>query len=408
MPDRDLVLLTSGFPFGTRSEPFLEPEIGILGERFSRVFVLPSHRETGMRPLPGNVTVVEMPWLEEPGTGEKWRALATGEAAAVLAGTPRNARSTMAYLRAPRFYLDLLARNVLKARHLRTFVREHGLSDAVFYDYWFENSTLALALLRGEGTIRNAVCRAHRFDVYDDAWERGPVPFREVKARSLDLVALVSSHGADYMRQRLPTGSARIEVHHLGVRDHGPSPPPRGGLPLVVTCASLLPRKRVHRVPGILAETGLELRWVHFGDGPERSRVESAARELPARVTWELRGHVPRSEVLSFYQEHPVSALLSVSESEGLPVSMMEALSFGVPVVAVSGQGIPEIVNGTTGVLLPRDAGTPALSEGLGEALRPGRFAREDIRAFFKENFEAERNFNRFADTLHALAEGSP
>ena len=76
---------------------------------------------------------------------------------------------------------------------------------------------------------------------------------------------------------------------------------------------------------------------------------------LGGDVTWELAGQLDHREVLSFYERHHVDALLSLSLSEGLPVSMMEAQSYGIPIVACAVHGVPEIVNERTGILLPPD-----------------------------------------------------
>ena len=62
-------------------------------------------------------------------------------------------RSPRAYLCHPRPYVGVLARNLAKYRLLEEFLRTRGLSQAIFYDYWLENTTLALSWLRGEGVV---------------------------------------------------------------------------------------------------------------------------------------------------------------------------------------------------------------------------------------------------------------
>ena len=51
----------------------------------------------------------------------------------------------------------------------------------------------------------------------------------------------------------------------------------------------------------------------------------------------------------------PVDLFLNVSEYEGVPVSVMEAQSFGIPVIATAVGGTPEIVNEENGFLLPEN-----------------------------------------------------
>jgi glycosyltransferase involved in cell wall biosynthesis len=326
----------------------------------------------------------------------------------VLVSVVRSGDSLGSYLRAPRFHLDNLARNVLKYRMLSRFVRERGLADAFFYDYWFENSTLALALLRGSGSIRTAVSRTHRFDLYDECWGTGMVPFREAKAQALDAIFAVSESGGDYLRRRIPGQREKVSVQRLGVRDPGHAcPAGTDATPLVVTCARLESQKCVHLVPEVLERLGRPVRWVHFGDGPERRRVEEAASRLlgggGSEAKWELRGQVDNSDVLDFYEAHHVDVLLSLSSSEGLPVSMMEAQSYGIPIVARGVGGVSEIVNERTGVLLSSEATPSEVAAALEKALDPGGFSAEAVRAFFQQHFDAKTNYNRFVDTLLAL-----
>lgn len=395
-----LVLLTAQYPFGNKAETFLETEIEVLAERFGRVFVLPSQRSETRRRLPDGVILVEMPWLAPPTADEKRRALVSSEALRVALATAPVPANWPHYLGWPRAYLDILATNVLKSRQLRRVIQERDLGRAIFYDYWFENSTVALALLRRAGVVRTAVARAHGFDVYDERWDGHPVPFREFKASGLDAVFSVSEAGARYLSHKCPALRPILRVSRLGVRRQAIAVSESVTAPLVVSCASLIPTKRVDLVPQVLAGIGRPVRWVHFGDGPERGRVEVAAAQLPSLVSWSLAGHLDNSAVLDFYRTHHVDALLSLSTSEGLPVSMMEALSFGVPIVAIGVNGVPEIVTPQTGVLLPEAATTAEMSAGLIRVLDRSGFDRDTIRAFFAARFEARTNYNQFADAL--------
>lgn len=397
----DLVLLTARFPFDDH-EAVLGPEVEILAQRFARVLVVPSYRGSAVRALPENVELRELPWFDEPARGAKLRALLSRDAMRVLAASLRRPSRWRAYRRGRRFYLDLLGMQLMKARALRRFVEDEGLGDAIFYDYWFENSTLPLALLRRAGVIRAAVSRAHNFDVYDQDWEQGAVPFAEFKARALDRVFPVSRHAEDYLRDHLPI-AGKTAVKHLGVKGPDIEPPPPSDVPLVVSCAWMHPRKRIHLIPEVLAHAGKPVRWIHFGDGAERARVEEAAAALPDFVEWELRGRVENRDVLEFYRRNHVDLLLSLSVSEGVPVAMMEAQSYGIAIASVDVRGIPDIVTDTTGVLLDIDDGVEQLAAGVARALEPGRFDRAAILAFFGDHFEASRNYSDFADTLLAL-----
>jgi glycosyltransferase involved in cell wall biosynthesis len=397
-----LVLLTDAFPYGRSTEPFLETEIEFLAARFPKIYVLPSHRAPTVRPLPAGVELIEMPWLTPARKARRAAALLSPEAAATWRRTLTSRATARRYLRSWRVFCDNLAHNILKARGLATLISERTLQDAVFYDYWYENSTLALSLLKTSGKIRTAVARAHNFDVYDENWETGEVPFQRAKSIGMDAIFVVSESGAAYLRQRLPHAHTKIRLERLGVWDPGTLSPQGDEVPLVLTCAFLRPEKRIHLVPEVLARLGRPVRWLHFGDGPEYERVLAAASRLPSRVSWKLAGLVPNTEVRAFYAAHDVASLLSLSVSEGLPVSMMEAVSHGVPLVACNAGGVSEIVTGQTGLLLDRGASVDAISAALSSVLDAG-LSRSSIHDFFKERFDAETNYTRFADALSNL-----
>ena len=401
----DLVLLTATYPYGAKSETFLENELPVLATRFRRIFILPSKQVDGERPLPDNAEVVPMDWLEEPTSATKYRALASAEATAVLAHSGRRSPEMRRHLLG-RLYLDNLAREVLKFRALRRFVHERGLENAIFYSFWLEESALALALLRRSRAICMAVARAHNFDIYEYFWGGRPIPFQSFKGAHLDRVFPVSEAGLRHLETSVPSLRGKLQLEHLGVRapDHVPS---RGGkVPVVVSCSSLIASKRVHDIPAALVRFGAPVRWVHFGDGRERERVEAATAQLGPPIEWELVGHVDNRDVLAWYERHHVDAFLSLSVLEGLPVSMMEAQSYGIPIIACGVGGIPEIVGERTGILLERDPSPDAVAEALHDALRPGRFETETVRASFASNFDAKINYQRFADALIALWKG--
>ena len=66
-------------------------------------------------------------------------------------------------------------------------------------------------------------------------------------------------------------------------------------------------------------------------------------------------GQIDHDDVLDWFEENPADVIINVSSSEGLPVSIMEAFSYGIPVIATAVGGMPEIVSEDCGVLLDAD-----------------------------------------------------
>ena len=83
------------------------------------------------------------------------------------------------------------------------------------------------------------------------------------------------------------------------------------------------------------------------------------ANEL--NVDFKILGYLDNSNVLDFYKNNEIDLFISLSETEGLPVSIMEAFtSNAVPAIATDVGGTSEIVNNENGYLINNNP-TPKL-----------------------------------------------
>ena len=108
-----------------------------------------------------------------------------------------------------------------------------------------------------------------------------------------------------------------------------------------------------------LAAEGRHVRYVIAGNGPEAGQAEALSRKHPNVI--EYLGHVPKPRTNLLPKLHALSVM---SAHEGLPMTIIEALSVGLPVLATSVGGIPEMIqDGVNGRLLPRNV--EALAESI-------------------------------------------
>lgn len=135
--------------------------------------------------------------------------------------------------------------------------------------------------------------------------------------------------------------------------------------------------------------------------------VEKADSSLKnSSVRCFLPGQLAPPEIFNFYKSMPVDLFLTVSANEGIPVSIMEAQSFGIPVIATAVGGIPEIVNNINGLLLSANPSPLEIAEAIFKA-----FSEKEIwgkkrmysRRNWEENYNAEKNYNAFAAELLSL-----
>jgi glycosyltransferase involved in cell wall biosynthesis len=102
-----------------------------------------------------------------------------------------------------------------------------------------------------------------------------------------------------------------------------------------------------------------------FGDGPLRSELEAERRALAVDAVVEFAGEVP--DVRPYLEDGDVFVLASLSE--GMPVSVLEAMAAGLPVVASAVPGLEEVVvDGQTGFLTP-PGDAAALAARLGQLI---------------------------------------
>jgi glycosyltransferase involved in cell wall biosynthesis len=412
-----LILFTTAYPFG-KGEQFLETELPFLVSRFQRVLVVPTQVRGPMRSLPEGAEVDTSLAARRPG------------GLAIVAASAKEALTSPAFYRElweaghPRTHWRALERAMRywgDARRtadwlVETLVDRHWPPDQVLaYTYWLGRQTLGVGLARRRAPGLGLVTRAHGSDLYPMAHHPPYLPFRAATLAGADRIFTVSAHGRRYMAQAHPEAQARAEIARLGVRDPGfLTPGSDDGIFRVVSCSFMEPLKRLDRLVAALRELASlqpswRILWHHLGDGPMRAQLEDAARHLlPGNVGWMFHGLVPNAQVLDFYRQHPVDAFVNVSASEGAPVSIMEALACVIPVVAPAIGGIPELVSGTNGALLPPDPDASTIARALA-GLAPGQ-ADPSRRAIARETWHtlarADRNYAAFADRLAELAMG--
>jgi glycosyltransferase involved in cell wall biosynthesis len=112
-------------------------------------------------------------------------------------------------------------------------------------------------------------------------------------------------------------------------------------------------------------DAGLKFKLIIVGEGPELQRLQSAIRERRLEPTVIFAGHV--HDVAPYYAIADVLAL--PSHSEGSPNVLLEAMAAGLPTVATSVGGVPEIATSEKHALLVSPRDPQALARGLNQVL---------------------------------------
>lgn len=148
-----------------------------------------------------------------------------------------------------------------------------------------------------------------------------------------------------------------------------------------------------------LKESGMGFECRIAGEGEERPRLEHLIRALNLEKHVKLLGHVARADLPSLYAQTDVAVL--TSRSEGVPVTLMEAMAMERIVVAANITGIPELViHGKTGFLYRPNSIEDFIVQ-LKLALHSARLSRAmgiAARQYIRDHFNGPKNTARFAE----------
>ena len=162
-----------------------------------------------------------------------------------------------------------------------------------------------------------------------------------------------------------------------------PFPVDTKGKIVIVTVARMTKKKGVQNIVNLapsLLEKHENLLFVMIGDGPLRKKLERTVEESGLSGNFYFTGEVSRAKVLGYLEQADIFALPSSNEAFG--ISILEAMSKKVPVVAMNNSGVSDIINsGVNGYLADSLPEFSSFLEKLIEtpALRTS-FAREAIR----------------------------
>ena len=139
-----------------------------------------------------------------------------------------------------------------------------------------------------------------------------------------------------------------------------------------------------------------DLRVTLIGDGPERADLEIRAQDLGLGAVVTFAGYKSQDEVAETLAS--ADALVLPSFAEGVPVTLMEAMASGLPVLATRVGGISELVeDGISGYLVP-PGNVEALAARIRDLLgdpelraRMGAAGRAKVTADFNQQIEAGR-----------------
>ena len=182
-------------------------------------------------------------------------------------------------------------------------------------------------------------------------------------APAIDIAIAVNRPWAERLAANTPIRD--VVVHHLGVDldkirqlPHHAADSSRFGIAFVGRMVEKKGLIYLIEAVAMLKARGHDISVEVVGDGPEESALRTAAASAGVGDRIVFHGRQPNESVLRLMAEANCLVLPSVTaadgDQEGIPVTLMEAMATGLPVVSTYHSGIPELItDDDTGLLVP-------------------------------------------------------
>lgn len=415
-----LIIFTNTYPYSVIEESFLDLEVEYLSMYFDKIVIIPQYKpsifESIERHLPRNVDVNQELCNNKM---EQWthypkivlRAMSSSLFYKEIGLNLEQMLSFKGIKESGRY----IGTAVYYKRWIKEYIKKENinLSKTVFYTYWIGSITLGIGLAKRNNPDIKLISRAHGIDLYFERHKTNYIPYRRFILNNINKLFLISNHGKNYIKSMYPEFESKYEVSRLGVSSsETESKSSTDDIFRIVSCSYLVSVKRVDLLIKGLKELGnlkpnQEFEWYHIGYGPLYTDLKKISEcLLPTNIKYNFLGLLENKEVLSFYKNNPIDLFINVSSSEGVPVSIMEAQSFGIPVIATNVGGTSEIVSNSVGFLLSSKPEPIDIAKAISLFVESPSFTKKVKSESIKNwelNYNAKKNFTDFARTIREL-----
>lgn len=408
--DKTIIIITSSFPFGF-GEIFFKTELFYLQKVFKRIIIFTSEDEAGGSEKPKiDIEAYKfdinknLQLLSSFFSSEFWRDV----------GKFVFSRSTNKTIKGIKHLFLMYSSAFAKKNQIRQFMVDQNMQinkDLYFYSYWMTDDAMAIAMLNKDNHINQAFTRSHGYDVYEARNEFNFLPGRHLIKKNLNKLFFISESGLKHFVDTQGFFS-KCELARLGVEEQVYKNSQISNTLNIVSCSFIHTVKRIELLIDTLlaVNKNINIHWTHIGTGLNEQfwtdAISYSKRLLNnPNIQYNMVGEKSNEEILDFYLTSKIDFLINVSASEGIPVTMMEAMSFGIPVIALKVGGIPEIVkDGFNGFLAPESATDKEIAVLIEHFRKLNQSEIDQLRhnayETWKTKFNAKQNYTSFVNKL--------
>ena len=397
-----IILFTINYPYNTLEHSFLKDELNLLCKNFKSVHLVPQSITGPLNSLSCDINIEKLlsDLLQKPSISQKIKSISSIEFI-------REVFKLKFEIKKIKIAIATRLSAVVTSDWLFDFLKGKEKSEIVLYSFWFNFSTLAFLKFKSKNI--NIVSRCHNFDLYGNEQNYFYIPFQKKTLEALDIIYPDSQMGVDYLQSNFP--NANSMVHLMGVppapQDNRPSD---DGVLRIVSCAYVIPRKRVHLLLDGLKvyadqHPSQQVHWTHIGEGPEWELLIEKSKISPSNLNFNFVGNMTNEDLHIFYQKNPVDLFVNTSTKEGTPVSILEAISYGIPILATAFGGNKEVVNKGAGILLNANPTPDEIALKITNLIETGEIItyRSKSKLVWAKYYNSNINYEKFCENLASI-----
>lgn len=401
-----LILINREFPY-KKGEAYLENEINEITDYFDKIYIYPSDatkKETPTR----FVNSEKIKLINYESKSLRFRKVLYVLGSIKFVFSEENEGKKIINRLEEAYFLNAAYSQFNK---IKKDIKENEISkdDEIYlYSYWLYINAKVVTLIKRyyqeKGIKVKAFSRAHGFDIYEERRKFNYLPHRNHLLNGLDYIFPCSNNGRNHIISQFPKIKNKIHTSYLGTYDHGLNKDKnKSNNFVIVSCSWLVEVKRVDLIIKALSHIkNMKIKWIHLGGGPLKDRLEQLAKTELKEIEYKIYGNMKNSEIVNFYKNNHVDLFINVSSSEGLPVSIMEVASFGIPILATDVGGTNEIVSELNGKLIPKNISCEVLAKEINNLILDSKIdkKRKNSRIIWEEKFNARKNYKDFIEKI--------
>lgn len=411
---KNLLILTTFFPY-EGGEQFFEPEVKYWeNSSFDNIYILPSNQGGRKREFSKNIKIIDKIISKNIISNFYYMVFSLftiifwKELKYILLNVNGNIVVNL-------FYALKSTANTYRYKNQINLACKELEGEIYIYSYWNDTQCYGACLLKKEKKVIKVMSRAHGFDIYVERRVNNYMPLKWQFKDNIDKIFLLS-HGAkkyfyehySYPREKLVVSRLGVEIPNLNqvysIKENTLR---------ILSLSYCVPIKRIDKILKCVEVLSnkykdLYIEWTHIGGGFLFEPLKIEANKLTENnlyIKIKFTGELQNQEVKNYLANNNFDIFINTSESEGVPVSIMEAMSYGIPVIAPDIGGISSLVDNNNGYLISEKAEIHEILLGIDKIFKSSNISyyRENSRRKIINDFSAEQNFSNHISMIDSL-----